>query len=102
MGLVLCKKRKIIFTFCAIPIIPYKDRLEIVKSCKYVDDIYENADLVVTDNLLNKVSADYVVAGRENEQYIKKYYQVHIDKLHLIERTENISTSLIKNKLKSK
>jgi glycerol-3-phosphate cytidylyltransferase len=91
-----------VMTYKNKPIIPYKDRLEIVKSCKYVDDVYENADLVVTDNLLNKVSADYVVAGRENEQYIKKYYQVHIDKLHLIERTENISTSLIKNKLKSK
>jgi glycerol-3-phosphate cytidylyltransferase len=91
-----------VMTYKNKPVIPYKDRLEIVKSCKYVDDVYENADLIVTDNLLNKVSADYVVAGRENEQYIKKYYQVHIDKLHLIERTENISTSLIKNNLDSR
>jgi len=88
-----------VMTYKNKPIIPYKDRLEIVKSCKYVDDVYENADLVVTDNLLNKISADYVVAGRENEDYINKYYQVHIDKLHLIERTKNISSTFIKNKL---
>jgi glycerol-3-phosphate cytidylyltransferase-like family protein len=77
----------------------YEVRLKNVKSCEYVDDVYENADLVVTDNLLNKISADYVVAGRENEDYINKYYQVHIDKLHLIERTKNISSTFIKNKL---
>jgi len=88
-----------VMTYKNKPTIPYKDRLEIVKSCKYVDDVYENADLVVTDNLLNKISADYVVAGRENEDYINKYYQVHIDKLHLIERTKNISSTFIKNKL---
>lgn len=91
-----------VVTYKNKPIIPYKDRFEIVKSCKYVDDVYENADLVVTDNLLNKLSADYVVAGRENDEYVKKYYQVHIDKLHLIERTEDISSTFIKNKLKSK
>ena len=44
-----------VVTYKNKPIIPYKDRFEIVKSCKYVDDVYENADLVVTDNLLNKL-----------------------------------------------
>lgn len=82
------------------PTIPYKDRLEIVKSCKYVDAVYENADLVVTDSLLDKLSADYVVAGREKEEYIKKYYQVSPDRLHLIERTQGVSTSSIKTQLK--
>lgn len=82
------------------PTIPYRDRLEIVKSCKYVDAVYENADLVVTDGLLDKLSADYVVAGREKEEYIKKYYQVSPDRLHLIERTQGVSTSSIKTQLK--
>jgi glycerol-3-phosphate cytidylyltransferase len=87
-----------VMTYKKKPTISYKDRLEIVKSCKYVDEVYENADLITTYNLLNKLDADYVVAGREKEDYIKKYYQVGKNKLHLIERTKEISTSEIKNK----
>jgi len=63
---------------------------------KYVDVVYENGPLVITDQLLESLNADYVVAGRENEDYIKKYYQVHIDKLHLIERTPDISSSMLR------
>ena len=75
------------------PIINYLDRLEIVKACRYVDEIYENADLITTDDILIKLKADYVFAGNENPEYLKKYYQVSPDKLILLDRTENISTS---------
>ena len=85
-----------VITYKQKPIIPYKDRLEIVKSCRYVDDTVENAPLIITDQLLESLNVDYVVAGRENEDYIKKYYQVHTDKLHLIERTPNISSSMLR------
>lgn len=87
-----------VITYKNKPIISYKDRLEIIKSCKYVDEVYENADLVVTDNLLNKINADYVIAGKENEEYINKYYKVNRDKLHLMERTKDISSTIIRNK----
>ena len=87
-----------VMTYKQKPVIPYEQRLEIVKSCKYVDDIIENAPLVITDQILNGFNADYVVAGRENEEYLKKYYQVSNDRLHLISRTEGISTSMLKSK----
>ena len=41
-------------TYKEKPIISYNDRLEIIRSCKYVDEVYENADLITTDDLLNK------------------------------------------------
>ena len=74
----------------------YEVRLKNVKSCEYVDEVCENGPLTITDQLLESLNADYVVAGRENEDYIKKYYQVHNDKLHLIERTPNISSSMLR------
>ena len=74
----------------------YEVRLKNIKSCEYVDEVYENGPLVITDQLLESLNADYVVAGRENEDYIKKYYQVHTDRLHLIERTPNISSSMLR------
>lgn len=89
-----------VMTYKNKPIISYLDRLEIVKSCRYVDEIYENADLITTDDILIKLKADYVFAGNENPEYLKKYYQVSSDKLILLNRTENISTSKIKEKLK--
>lgn len=87
-----------VMTYKQKPIISYKDRLDIIKSCKYVDDVIENAPLVITDQILNEFNVDYVVAGRENEEYLKKYYQVSNDRLHLISRTEGIPTSILKSK----
>ncbi len=88
-----------VMTYKQKPIISYKDRLDIVKSCKYVDDVIENAPLVITDQILDIFNADYVVAGRENEEYLKKYYQVSNNRLHLISRTPHISTTYLKQKI---
>jgi glycerol-3-phosphate cytidylyltransferase len=88
-----------VMTYTKAPIISYADRLEMVKSCRYVDDVYENADLITTNDLLFKLNADYVFAGRENLEYINKYYQVSNDKLILLDRTSHICTSDIINKI---
>lgn len=81
------------------PIISYIERLEIIKCCKYVDEVYENADLITTDDLLYKLNADSVFAGKENADYIKKYYQVSKGKLILLDRTSHICTSDIINRI---
>lgn len=86
-------------TYKKCPIINYEQRLEIVRSCRYVDEIYENADLVTTDEILDKLKANYVIAGIENQNYIKKYYQVTESRLKLIERTGDICTSDIIKKI---
>lgn len=88
-----------VMTYKKAPIISYADRLEMVKSCRYVDDVYENADLITTNDLLFKLNADHVFAGRENLEYINKYYQVSNDKLILLDRTSHICTSDIINKI---
>ena len=54
----------------------------------------------MSDDILIKLKADFVFAGNENPEYLEKYYQVSSGKLILLDRTENISTSKIKNLLK--
>lgn len=88
-------------TYKRQPIIPYDQRLEIIRSCKYVDEVYENADLIATNELLLKLNADCIFAGRENVEYIKKYYQVSDNKLFLLDRTKVICTSDIINMIKN-
>lgn len=91
-----------VMTYKKRPIICYNDRLEIVKCCKFVDEVYENADLITTDEILYKLKADYVFAGKDNDQYIKKYYQVSENKLILFDRTSHIcTTDIIKNIIKN-
>ena len=51
-----------VITYKQKPIIPYKDRLEIIKSCKYVDDIVENAPLIITNQILDEFNADYLIS----------------------------------------
>ena len=91
-----------VMTYKKCPIIPYEQRLEIVKSCKFVDDVYEDADLIVTDDLLLKIKADLVFAGNENSEYIKKYYQVSDNKLILLNRTSYTCTSDIVKSIKNR
>jgi cytidyltransferase-like protein len=81
------------------PTISYNDRLEMIRSCKYVDEIYENAVLITTDDVLLKLNADCIFVGRENEEFIKKFYPVSIHKLKLLERTSHICSSQIIKKI---
>jgi len=83
------------------PVIPYPQRLEIIRSCKYVDEVLENAPAITTDQLLDSILADFVVAGREDSEKINRLYPVRPERLHLIRRTEDVSSSAIKEFVKS-
>ncbi len=73
----------------------------IIKSCKYVDEIHENAETTVTDDILNKLNADFLIAGKENENFLKKLYPVSPDRLVLLDRTSDVSTSDIIKSLRT-
>ena len=84
-------------TYKNAPIILYSDRLEMIHCCKYVDEVYENADLITTDNLLNKLRADYVFAGREKEEYIKKYNCLYPNGYNMINGGRNRVVNMLLN-----
>lgn len=81
-----------------ISIIPLNDRIDIVKSIKYVDEVFIEDSLELKDQYIKDYNADILVMG---DDWKDKFNWVSCDVLYL-ERTPNISTTLIKYLLNSK
>jgi glycerol-3-phosphate cytidylyltransferase len=79
-------------------IIPLKDRIEIVKSIQYVDEVFIEDSLELKDEYIKNYGADVLVMG---DDWKDKFNWVSSHVLYL-ERTPNISTTLIKNLLNEK
>ncbi len=85
-----------------IPIIDENDRYEIVRQCKLVDEVIENAPLVITEEYIKKHKIDYVFHGDDTNI---DYSQQHMIPLGLGimvygKYTPGISTSSIIDKIK--
>ena len=90
-----------------LPIICYEDRLEIIKSIKYVDKIIEKCPLTVTEEFLNDNKIDLVVHGFSNSDDCKNqeiFFKdvVNLKKFRRIEYYNKTSTSKIIDTILSK
>ena len=83
------------------PIINEKDRYEMVKSCKYVDEVLRGAPLIITEDFLKKYKIDFVVHGDDVTDEIKKQHKVPLEKkkMKYISYTKGISTTEIIKKI---
>lgn len=80
------------------PVDSYTVRLNNIKNTGFCDEIYENAPAITTQQLIDELSVDYVVLGREDQDKINRLYPVNPERLHLIERTPGVSTSILRKK----
>ena len=78
------------------PIFREKDRYEIIRNCRLVDEVIEAAPLVLTEEMVDKYQIDIVVHG---DDFVgnDKYHQVAIDKgiMKYVKYTKGISTTEI-------
>lgn len=82
------------------PIIPQKDRIEIIKNIKGVDEVFFEESLEKKKEYCLKYNADILIMGYDHKgrfDYLKDY---NIDVIYL-PRTQNVSTTEIKNKILS-
>ena len=92
------------------PIIPYDDRVKLLESCKYVDEIYHNAPVLnITEKVLDNCGADYALHSVKNPNNWKvelresaRYDQSLIDsgRAHFLSYTGYHSTDIIDKILK--
>tara|TARA_R100000008_G_scaffold58502_2_gene36335 strand:- start:320 stop:1534 length:1215 start_codon:yes stop_codon:yes gene_type:complete len=85
------------------PIIPYVDRVKMLESCKYVDEIYHNAPAWnITQELLDDCGADYSLHSVEDpNNYVAELTEaghgelVAKGKVHFLSYTKYHSTDII-------
>ena len=80
------------------PLLPMRERVDTVSSCRYVYEVISDAPLVVDLKWLNKHRIDLVVHGDDFSEHMKQLcYKVPIDLgiLRLVSYTSMISTTEI-------
>ena len=85
------------------PIFCMNDRVEIIKSCKYVDEVILSAPLEVTRQFLKKHKIDMVVHGSDMNENIKELcYKVPIKMgiMKIVPYYDKISTTKIIKRIK--
>ena len=85
------------------PVLSLKERSEVIKSCRYVDEVVESAPLVITKNFINKYDISYVVHGDDVSDEVKRQHKIPYDLgiVKYVSYTEGISTTNIIERIKN-
>ena len=96
---------KTIESYKRTPVCNMEERIELVKSVKWVDEVIENAPLFITEEYIKKHNIDKIaVPKNRTEEEIKKMCIIPYEKkmLYFIEYTPEISTSMIIDRIKTR
>lgn len=80
-----------------MPIIPMKDRAEIVRCIEFVDEVVEYAPLIITKDFIDKYTIDVVVHGNDSADEFEHFYNVpkRLGIYREVPYTKGVSTSSI-------
>jgi len=86
-----------------VPIIKQEQRYEIVRSCRLVNEVIENAPLVITENFLKDNKIDYVAHGDDINEELKKQHKIpfELGVVKYVPYTSGISTTEIIKRIKN-
>jgi len=82
------------------PVIDQQQRYEVVRACRYVDEVIEDAPLIVTPGYLLEHRIDVVVRSNDIQPDNPQIVQVS-DKLQWVPYTKGVSTTEILERIRS-
>jgi len=84
------------------PIFSEQDRYEIVRNCSLVDEVIEDAPLVLTKKYIGKNKIDIVVHGDDKSPHFEKQHKVPLEMriMKYLKYTSGISTTELIEKIK--
>ncbi|CAG9309981.1 unnamed protein product [Blepharisma stoltei] len=86
-----------------MPVMTNQERLSMVRACKWVDEVVENAPYSATEGWLDSLNCRYIAHGDDiaiNSEGVDAYAQLkNAGRFKIIKRTEGISTTMIVGKL---
>lgn len=92
---------KIIQTYKRSPVMNERNRYDIVRQCRLVDEVIEDAPLIITQEFLEEHQIDIVVHGDDFEEGDKQHRIPHsMGIMRYVAYTKGISTTQIINKIK--
>ena len=87
----------VVATYKRQPILSMPERIAVIESCRYVDEVIPDAPLVIDGNYLEEHDIDLVVHGDDlrSSDVLKRMYAVpdRLGILRLVPYTDGISTS---------
>lgn len=86
-----------------MPIIPEEQRYEIIRSCRYVDEVIEEAPLLISYDFLEQHNIDLVVHGDETSETFREQHKVplELNKMKYVPYTQGVSSTDIIKKIKN-
>ena len=85
------------------PVIVQEQRYEMIRSCKYVDEVIEASPLIITEKFLKKYKINYVVHGDDVSTEVAKQHKIPLllEMIKYVPHTPGISTTKIIERIKN-
>lgn len=93
---------EVVKSYKRIPVLNLQERVQLISSCKYVDEIIPAAEAPITIDFIKKHNIDLVVRGDDmNQESVNFWYKAAIELkiLKTIPYTKGISTTEIINRI---
>jgi cytidyltransferase-like protein len=85
------------------PITPYRQRVELVKACEYVDEVVENAPRVTTLEFMDRHGIHYVLHGAAPVRWLDQFYSQprKAGRLHLVRQSRGVHTTRLLERVRA-